>query len=893
MKKRLSISLILICIHAMTCMLKANEQQDYILVLNSINFSEIWVNEMHLSIEKAFQGERTTIKSEELMVPTIKTMAQADSVRHYLRQKYAVKPRAIVCLGDPSWVLCRPLFEDVWKETPSIIANAKVQMYAEFEDLITNAGDSKMRPTKEIIQHYNSTAMVHPFYAKETIQLMKTLMPEMKKIAFIGDQRYISLRAFDRVQQAIDADFPKLQLEYLSFPIFSTEQLLDTLSCYDEQTGLIYYSWFTPGFTKSTDYLTDNIQKIIYGFSRSPVFTLSDLNTKTGNFAGGYFISIENSAQSLVNVLRQAIKGKTIRNIPIRTTGEPEVYLNYHHLLHHGINPQLCPRDAVYYEKPPTVFEKYKIYFICGITVVLLMIIIAVMRYSFYIQKQNQRNRELNLLSQYRRMVNNMPMIYIRKQLLADDSGKYVDFIFSDINTRFEELFDCTKEEVLGKKHSELVKRYPQLEQLRYHEVMSGKNVETMLIPDREGHNHYFTRLAFQDPKIGVIDVFCVEKTETHKALLQLEENHQLLEDMNEKYELVLCVTGLIPWTLSPEHKIFNCHIYNGKDIHHQIIQIPQKDMFANIHPEDIDKVRDAYAALEAGRTEILREEFRIQNWMGNSQYTWMESYAISENNDRNNRPTQFVGATMITEERKRMEHDLLEKEKAEESSRMKSAFLANMSHEIRTPLNAIIGFSNLLCTTDDPQEKEEFAEIIENNNTLLLQLINDILDISKIEAGRMDFVFSDVNINQLLSKIEQSTRMRPHSEEVRIEFTERLPECIIHTEQNRITQVITNLLNNALKFTKQGSITFGYRTCEKGLYFFVKDTGCGIPEDKVNSVFGRFVKLNAFDQGTGLGLSICETIIERLEGEIGVESQIGEGSIFWFILPFTPGTQK
>lgn len=879
---------LLLSIQGTTCMLKANERQDYILVLNSINFDEVWINEMYKSIKNSFQQEDILIKSEELMVPTIKTMTQADSVRQYLREKYVVKPQAIVCLGDPCWVLCRPLFDDVWKDTPSIITYSQDRMYLEFEDLMTKADVSKMLPTKEIIKNYNATALALPFYAKETISLMKTLMPNMRKVAFIGDQRYISLRAFDSVKETIDSNFPELQLVSLCSPTLSTEQLLDTLSHYNEQTGLIYYSWFTPGFTKRADYLTDNIQKVIYGFSKSPVFTLSDQNTVTGNFAGGYFISIDNAAQGLYEVLQQALKTKTINDIPVRNIGKPDAYLNYHHLVHHGINTQLCPRNAIYYQKPPTVFQEYKIYFICGMIVIALMIIIAVMRYSLYRQKQNQRNRELNLLSQYRRMVNNMPMVYIRKQLLADKSGKYVDFIFSDINTRFEELFGCTKEEVLGRKHSELIEHYPQLQSLKYHEVMSRENIETKLIPDGKGNNHYFKKLVFQDPEIGVIDVFCVEKTETHKARLQLEENHQLLEDMNEKYELVLKVTGLIPWTLNPQDRIFYCQIYNEEDLHHQIIPISQADMFANIHSEDITRVRDAYASLEAGRTEILRQEFRIKNWMGNPEYIWMESYAVSGNKDRNNRPTLFVGATIITEERKKMEHELLEKEKAEESNKMKSAFLANMSHEIRTPLNAIIGFSNLLCTTEDIQEKLEFTEIIENNNTLLLQLINDILDISKIEAGRMDFTFTDVNINQLMSEIEQSSRMRPHSENVRIEFTERMPKCIIRTERNRITQVITNFVNNALKFTKEGSITLGYKACQEGLYFFVKDTGCGIPEDKIESVFGRFVKLNSFEQGTGLGLSICETIIEKLNGKIGVKSKVNEGSVFWFILPCT-----
>lgn len=226
-----------------------------------------------------------------------------------------------------------------------------------------------------------------------------------------------------------------------------------------------------------------------------------------------------------------------------------------------------------------------------------------------------------------------------------------------------------------------------------------------------------------------------------------------------------------------------------------------------------------------------------------------------------------------------------LAKDKAEESDRLKSAFLANMSHEIRTPLNAIVGFSGLLAMTDSAEEREEYINIINNNNELLLQLINDILDLAKIEANTLEFVYSDIDINQLLCDIEQSSRLKA-ADGVQISFVEKMSHCIIRTDKNRLSQVFTNFINNAIKFTKEGEIRFGYQHKDNRLYFFVSDTGCGIDPEVKDSVFQRFIKLDSFAQGTGLGLSICQMIVHKLGGEIGVESELGEGSTFWFTLP-------
>ena len=227
-------------------------------------------------------------------------------------------------------------------------------------------------------------------------------------------------------------------------------------------------------------------------------------------------------------------------------------------------------------------------------------------------------------------------------------------------------------------------------------------------------------------------------------------------------------------------------------------------------------------------------------------------------------------------------------KEKAEGSDRLKSAFLANMSHEIRTPLNAIVGFSDLLTFTDDPEERESYSKIVHKNNELLLQLITDILDLSKIEAGTLDVVNGTVDINRMCKDIIHFYELKSQDSPVKVTFDEYLPECTLYSDRNRLTQILNNFINNALKFTKEGGISMGYHLEGKDkIKFYVHDTGTGIDPDKIHTVFDRFVKLDAFVPGTGLGLPICKSLVEQMGGEIGVESEVGKGSTFWFTHPY------
>lgn len=600
-----------------------DKTREDVLFLNSINFNLPWAKDVFWYTHQALQKKNISVKAESLSVPALCNRKEAAAVVEQLRRKYDVPPRLIVFIGDPGWIVCRELFDDVWKDVPVIITNTRDRLPATLDILLSHEEltESNTVPAYEWRKGYNVTTLGQVYYVKETIGLMRQLMPDMKRLAFISDDRYISEAVRGDVEQAMTGSFPELAFEQLSTRNISTEMLLDTLKSYDKTTGLIYYSWFETHNQDDNNYLFDHIQEIITRFVHSPLFLLAPEDLSNNTFAGGYYVSVESFGDSLLQLIHRVLEGEFPRDIPPALGGKPAAYLCYPALQSYDIPVSLYPKEAVYINLPVSFFEQYKKEIL--MTVVLLLVVVSAVGYYIHILKRaHQRMKEAQL--------------------------------------------------------------------------------------------------------------------------------------------------------------------------------------------------------------------------------------------------------------------------KAEEANQLKSAFLANMSHEIRTPLNAIVGFSNLLSMVEDKEEMLEYAGIIETNTELLLQLINDILDMSKIESGMYDFHVTQVDANQLMSEVEQVAHLRIRTDEVSLSFAERLPQCVFHTDKNRLIQVLTNLVVNAIKFTSQGEIQIGYRLQDAHtLYFYVSDTGCGMSAEQCEHVFERFVKYNTFIQGTGLGLSICKMIIEKLGGEIGVQSESGKGSVFWFTLPY------
>lgn len=316
------------------------------------------------------------------------------------------------------------------------------------------------------------------------------------------------------------------------------------------------------------------------------------------------------------------------------------------------------------------------------------------------------------------------------------------------------------------------------------------------------------------------------------------------------------------------------------------MIEISWSTFLSRVHPDDRDHYQKSFNELISGLVSEFKSEVRML-YPGSKDYCWRESTAYIYERDNTGRPAVILGCSTNIQKRKDQEISLEEaRNKAEKADKMKSKYLADMSHEIRTPLNAITGFSELMAFADTDEERMSYYNFVKTNNQLLMQLINDILDLSKIEADAIKISYDLMDVNDLMDTLYASAKLRM-PENVKLILEKGAESCLFGTDSIRLLQLVNNLLNNAIKNTKKGSITMGY-TClpDQRLRFYVKDTGVGIAEDKLNGIFNRFVKINDYVEGIGLGLAICRGLVAKMDGSIQVESQLGVGSTFSFVLP-------
>ena len=886
-KRILRVGLFITCWFVSVSVEAKIHDRGYVLILNSYTDVAIWSNYAIDSLIKD-PSIKEDVCVESLNMLLVDDETGAEERREYVLTKYSSKPSCIVVLGNSALCVFREFFDGIWKDVPVVLCAQ--EFYVSPLNVLYQKKEitpDNIIPLNDMLKGMDVTLIECPIYIKETIDEMRLLLPQMEKIVLISDERYISCQVRYNMRQVCKEYFPDLEVSYFVEGQISMDRMLDSIYSFDiQKVGVLYYSWFQRNVLAGNKYLSSNNHRTISHFDNHPVFTLKDVGVTNGELAGGYFYLGSDFGHTVAKTVREVLVKNEARNIPNQMAGESKYYLCYPMLQKAGIPTSLYPDNAIYFFAPESFWEKSR-YMLLVIAILLFVTYLMWIRVRLLKKEKGMHDREMLLLQKYKALFTNMPLAYMKHRLIYDARGEIVNYQIEEVNPMFEKCF-ATRDFVVGKKGDELSNNRFSEFVILYKKMFAEKMSFTVEYYHKATQKYYEV-LSIASMEKGMVDIFCVDVTDLRKT-------KSMLEAVNDKLSMALDVASITPWRWDLESHTVMCDVNRPIELKHcgaseVSLSVPEDQYFSKIHREDRDRVRIAYTALIAGKVNKIREEYRVLDRSDHHySYEWVEAQAAIDQRDADGKPLSLVGSSVIITGRKRMELALREaKEHAEESNRLKSAFLANMSHEIRTPLNAIVWCSNILASTDVEEEKREYINIIENNNTLLLQLISDILDLSKIESGTMEFVYSEFDLNALLHELEQSTSLRLTSSAVVIHFEDCLPECCIRSERNRLTQVITNLVTNAIKFTEKGSIRFGYHLLEKdSLYFYVSDTGCGIAPDKKDAVFDRFLTLNSFAQGTGLGLSLCKTIVERMGGKIGVESELGQGTTFWFTIPYS-----
>ena len=862
----------------------ARAEERRLLIINSYNEVAPWSQELITPVAlKIAQTDGVHADIVHMNGTFIRDESRYWQVENGIFHRYEnMKPDYLVLIGNMAFTLRDRIVRE-WGDIPMLLISKirdawPLEFYftGETSDVV---GDVSSTPLTELQGQYNFTVVEVPDLYRETIDMMVRMQPRMRKLVFMADEFYLNRYLNGLIGGYMREKYPDFDYEWLVGNDRNGDRMQEYLNDQDSSVGLLLSTWFyermnVHGFPIL---ISGDIRMI--PAAKHSVFALRSAYLRTG-ITGGYFPDPQRTQEAVMDAVGKMLDSVPMRDVPFAYADEAFPIVNYPQLVQYDIPVEKCPEGTVFIDKPKTFWQLYSWYIIVGFVVFVSTIVIAVLHSMF-------QRKKIALFAAHKKLVENMPIGYTRATVLCGAGGRVSDIEYHSGNEAFSALI---RENALP---GEPDKLFPP----EYIARLVGSVLQNRLPVSFsyyfKGTDTYYEFLMCLSDDRRTIDIFAIDITAKSKAANELRE-------FAEKLDITLSVSRIVPWRWDLEKHTIACEAQrilrhmnftarNGST--HTVHVIGEDEYFQRIHPEDTAHVRQIYRDFLDGKQQYVKTEFRVvTDRNGHLHIDWLEVSAAVAGCDAEGRPTVLIGSLLLITERKKQEQALIAaRERAKESDRLKSAFLANMSHEIRTPLNAIVGFSNLLVSTEDAEQREQFVGIIENNNQLLLQLIGDVLDLAKVESNTLDFIYQTVDLNDLIRTVDSVARLRLQSG-VEMDFTFGADECTVRTEPNRLSQVLINLLTNACKFTAEGSIRFGYELRGGEIYFFVKDTGLGISPENQTRLFQRFAKLNDFVQGNGLGLSICKSIVEKMNGTIGVESEgEGRGSMFWFTLPYLP----
>lgn len=748
------------------------------------------------------------------------------------------------------------------------------------EGLQYEKGESEGVPGYYAIVAHNLTGVKSTLTIRDNLELILHLMPDLKEIVWIDDHCYSSDYMKWLLEKELSDGYAGIKLSEIHQNRFNTDSIYAEMVKPASDKIYLTYLWDVEGvYSRFSD---EQIKHSFVQHSTVPMFSLTERFLSNPYWIGGNYRSYNELANKTVTLIKRILQGEPANSIPFEVIEGKEIILNYALLKKYKLlNAAKTLPERTFVNIPPTFYEKNeKEILISAIVGAILLGALA-----YWLKRIRYMGRMHSEYIQYEKLYNKLHLIYRHTSIdmaLYDAEGKLLFSITEEMQTSLEyekntlfpnNLFESDdinfqlKEQIRNNQpiNTEIVvSRDKKLSSLD-----SKRQIYQLIVkPLREKNLQSAKYVA-----IGIdLNPFVREREERERfgALVRFASNSSQV--------------GIAFYDIETGEGVATNSWYRnlGEQFNSKLLPT-----YSNVMPEDRRLIIDFRERLRRGDvTEPFQKDIRVLDEKG--KVHWITQHIFAKADERNS----LIELNMNIDEQKKNENKLRKtKERAERAVVETQEFLANINHEIRTPLNSIVGFSAILAASENEEARKEYVSIILKNNKLLTMLIDDVIALSKIDAGQWEFTNAPVDVNELFEKVVEAGYAELYDKHLTVNVEVDKTHPVIHTDAEAVYRLLNNLFSNAIKFTSEGSVTIGYRKEDTHYYFYVKDTGKGVDSASLQRIFQRFDKLDVYAQGTGLGLALCKSLVAHLGGEIGVESEAGKGSTFWFVLPLPPVT--
>jgi signal transduction histidine kinase/ABC-type uncharacterized transport system substrate-binding protein len=761
------------------------------------------------------------------------------------------------------------------RDKVDIIVASDLEATEQMMDYITS--DSIKSPVVMLSEHsYNEKNENNNIYSivtetgiRSTFEFALKTFPHAKKVYVWSDKTITGNYYMDLAKRELEPFKDSLEIDF-GIAASSDSVFLEKASKLMANSFVIFCTWQVDDNGKEYD--AQLFYPKLISKTNVPVFTVIS-NVMDCGFLGGYVLSPVNNGRSAAKYVEKILKGESVSHVEYIP---PVPVFNKRAMKYWNVEQELLPKNSRILFSVGTLF-KDNLLWIVGLLIVIfiaLLIIGILWHFEKRIEKQYAE------LEEYK---NNLD--------IALEAGSVSVWLYDYEKEVYHQLRGDMICGVNIMNDKELKNIFHPDDYINYSEILATlkrgdlERAEAVFrCFNKDGTYHYIeSKMIANRDKYGKV----VTLTGTQKDVTKIYLYRKEMSTMFNKLKFAIQTANMVIWEYDSIKRYFityNDPIADYKD--NAIIYL--EDYIKYMHPQDILSEQTSNSLRVFNN--MLDESFTFNLRLKSSRdLEWQHCTILGLPMEKGSagKVTRYMGIRVNNTEMIKYQIKLEEEvEKALAADKLKSIFLANMSHEIRTPLNAIVGFSNMMLSAETPEERSEYVDIINQNKDLLIRLISDILDLSKIEAGIVDFKPERIDWSVIFNDTYKSSKARYISPKVKFLQSNPYKSCIINFDKDRLVQIITNFITNAIKYTLSGHILMGYEIVDSGLRLYVEDTGIGIAAEKQTKVFDRFEKLDSFVQGTGLGLAICKAIVEIQGGRIGVESKEGEGSTFWAWLP-------